>query len=574
MNATSFDTVPVLGEVSGSRQLLLSIAAATFLLVLFSRYFRLGKSNDRPPMLSELIPHVGNTWLYMSAIDKFMDKAADALKKNGGIVGFYLGPKLTYFIRGSDNVQAMFRNTPSINSEALMLLGYESLMGLTPEDIAKFRNDKSGRSLTAPAPVFEHVPEKERYWAGIYDVSHKYLGQTNYIELMAKTYQKFLPGWLVEGYEEQLREQNVEGDGWVEMRLVPFMKAGMARAAMRALVGTRILEIVPDVVEGFWDFEGYMRIALFSPKPKWLFRHVYDALDRYLADNQKFVEVASKEFDWDSEENREAKWNPTFGAPFLRELIRWMRERNFSTKSQGGFKTLTSESLNSNAIPVTTWGLMELAKDPELRQAIRDEVQSAYTANSDTGARIFDPIKLTGLPLFQSFYTEMMRMHVSMNVTREVVAPGVKIGGYEIEVGSLLQAPTELGHYDEAVWGSKEHPASEFWAERHLKYVDSDAVDPKTGERKKTARFEVRGRPSDYFPYGGGVGMCPGRVFAKQEIMITWATWVSRFEFEFIEWLQLDGRKSDRPAENHIKYRGSAAVPPDRDMRIRWKRIW
>lgn len=235
---------------------------------------------------------------------------------------------------------------------------------------------------------------------------------------------------------------------------------------------------------------------------------------------------------------------------------------------------LTVKSLNSNAIPVTTWGLMELARDVELQQAIRDEVQSAKTIDTDTGAQVFDPLKLTGLPLFQSFYTEIMRMHVSMNVTREVVGPGVKMGGYQVEVGSLLQASSEIAHYDESVWGTKEHPASEFWAERHLRYVDSDAANSKTDEKKRAAQFEMMGRPSDFFPYGGGVGMCPGRVFAKQEIMLTWATWVSRFEFEFVEWLTLDGRKPDRPAKHHGKYRGSAGVPPDRDMRIRWKRIW
>lgn len=251
-------------------------------------------------------------------------------------MGFYLGPKLAYFVRGGENIQTLFRNTPSINSEALMMLGYEGLMGVSPEDIAKFRADKSGRSLTAPAPGFEHVPEKERYWAGLFEVSHRYLGQAAYVDLMAKTYQRFMPGWLVKGYKEQLLEQNIRGDGWVEMRLYPFTKAGMARAAMRSLMGTRILEIVPGMIEGFWDFEEYMRVALYSPRPKWLFRHIYDALEGFLATNQKFVEEASKEFDWDSQEGREVKWEPIFGSPFLRELIRWMREADFSTRSQGG----------------------------------------------------------------------------------------------------------------------------------------------------------------------------------------------------------------------------------------------
>lgn len=76
MITPSFDIVPVLGEISGSRQLVILIAMAALILILLSRSLRPGKSFDRPYMLPELIPHVENTWLYMSAIDKFMDKAA------------------------------------------------------------------------------------------------------------------------------------------------------------------------------------------------------------------------------------------------------------------------------------------------------------------------------------------------------------------------------------------------------------------------------------------------------------------------------------------------------------------
>jgi hypothetical protein len=68
--------------------------------------------------------------------------------------------------------------------------------------------------------------------------------------------------------------------------------------------------------------------------------------------------------------------------------------------------------------------------------------------------------------------------------------------------------------------------------------------------------------------------MCAGRFFAKQEIMMTVALLVSRFDVEFIEWTMLDGRPSDRPAEDDERWSGGASVPPDRDMKVRWKRLW
>ncbi|KAM7214655.1 cytochrome P450 family protein [Rhypophila decipiens] len=573
MNATTFDGIPLLGDFSGSRQLVLSLGLSAVILVLISRVLRPAKSLDSPPMLSDWIPRVSNTWLYMTAIDKFMAKTVDALKDET-IVGFHLGPKLAYFLRGTENIQTLFRNTPAINVDALMLMGYECMMGMPPEDLDKFRNDKSGRA-SVPAPGFEQIPEKERYWAGIFELTHKYLGQVNYANMLAKTYQRFMSDWLVRAYDEQLKDQEAQHNGWAEMRLVPFMKDGMARAAMRSLMGERILEIVPDMIDTFWDFDKYMRVILFKPRPKWLFRKVYDTLEGFLAANQRFVEQASKEFDWDSQAAREAEWEPIFGSPFIRELVRWLRQAEFSPRSQGGVMgALGQVALNANAIPVTTWGLMELAQDSELRQAIREEVEQTYTVDPETGTRVIDAQKLVGLPRLQSVSIELMRMRVSMNVTREVVGPGVKLGGYEIAPGSLLQAPSEIPHYDESIWGTEEHPASEFWADRHVKRVESEEVDSKTGKRKQVLQFEMMGRPSDWFPFGGGQGVCPGRYFAKQEIMLTLATFVSRFDFEFVEWLRLDGTTSDRPAKNDGKYAGAAGVPPDRDMRLRWRRIW
>ena len=55
---------------------------------------------------------------------------------------------------------------------------------------------------------------------------------------------------------------------------------------------------------------------------------------------------------------------------------------------------------------------------------------------------------------------------------------------------------------------------------------------------------------------------------------MTLAALVTRFEIELIEWTCPDGSKSDRPAQNDQSYIGAGGMPPDRDMKIRWKRLW
>ena len=49
---------------------------------------------------------------------------------------------------------------------------------------------------------------------------------------------------------------------------------------------------------------------------------------------------------------------------------------------------------------------------------------------------------------------------------------------------------------------------------------------------------------------------------------------VARFDIEFVEWTTLSGEQSDRPALDDERYEGTASLPPDRDMRIRCKRLW
>ena len=133
--------------------------------------------------------------------------------------------------------------------------------------------------------------------------------------------------------------------------------------------------------------------------------------------------------------------------------------------------------------------MMELAQDPELLKAVREEVETAYVTDHTTGRRALDLQKTIGLPLLQSIYTETLRLHMSINVARMVLEP-IEIEGYELGAGTLLQAPTTIAHTEEDIWSVDGHPASQFWARRHLKEVDG------------TQQFATAGRPSSFFPFG------------------------------------------------------------------------
>lgn len=141
--------------------------------------------------------------------------------------------------------------------------------------------------------------------------------------------------------------------------------------------------------------------------------------------------------------------------------------------------------------------MFEVAKDPSLLQALRKELDTAYVTDPITGSRTLNLQKFAALPLLTSVYTETLPLSMSFNVVRNV-SQTFTLDGYNIPKGALAQAPTLVAHYDENVWGFEGHPASEFWAERHIKYTEEKVG---SGNISRKRVFDMGGRSGSYFPY-------------------------------------------------------------------------
>jgi len=56
--------------------------------------------------------------------------------------------------------------------------------------------------------------------------------------------------------------------------------------------------------------------------------------------------------------------------------------------------------------------------------------------------------------------------------------------------------------------------------------------------------------------------------------MLTVAILASKFDWEFLGWVNKDGTEAKRPPRNDPRYLGAGGVPPDLDMKVRVKRLW
>jgi cytochrome P450 len=151
--------------------------------------------------------------------------------------------------------------------------------------------------------------------------------------------------------------------------------------------------------------------------------------------------------------------------------------------------------------------LLDPAGDKTLLPRLVEELKTTRAPDGK-----LDISALTGLPLFNSMWQEILRLYTDVLVTRDTKEDLTLPfdGGKKsmlFRAGSVIMAPSFLGHHDAKAW-TEGAPCGTFYAERFLR---DDAV---TGKKA----FSLTGANGKLFPFGGGKTICPGRVFAKQEV--------------------------------------------------------
>jgi len=127
-----------------------------------------------------------------------------------------------------------------------------------------------------------------------------------------------------------------------------------------------------------------------------------------------------------------------------------------------------------------------------------------------------------------------------------------------------MMAPSYINHYDKALWESEldEAPTDAFCPDRFLK------TDPDTG----VTTFTTTGKAGKFFPFGGGRTICPGRVFAKQEVLAAVAIVLLDFDIEALGYLDQNGNAVENFPGLRDAYQGTAITVMDGDIKVRMKK--
>ncbi|ETS76480.1 hypothetical protein PFICI_11867 [Pestalotiopsis fici W106-1] len=552
------DFAPFLsGSPLSSVQSLLVVLGILFSLFIVSG--TVSRRRNEPPRMQETIPYVSNILLFMTDQAAFLDLVQKTFKKTGShVIKCYIGFRPLFFVAGPRNVQRLFGSPDVLDGNFIHFLLMSMQWGMSATELSKFKKDRSGR-LPKPIPGSGPVTEDQRYWRSHSRLYTDFLSDPRYSEALGSDFLRRFTAQLDQWQEDTASE-------WTTARLLGTLKTQMSRCAAETLFGTRLFDLNPGFTECYWQYDevaGKLLLGL----PSFLMPEAARAKRRLHAMVRRHIDSA-----WASQSagdvDAECLWEPHFGSRLSRESAMWMRAQGFSDHAAAGHTLASLFGLNGNTVPITAWALMELIKDPSLLAAVRSEILEGGL-NAETGE--LDAQRVMNLALLQSIYIETMRLHVSFNVSREVRdGPFEIVPGCWADTGAIIQTCSTVAHLDEEVWGVDQHPASEFWAWRHVQ--TEEAYDDLTGRMASRSRFVMRARPTSFFPYGGGYWVCPGRHFGKMEIMLALALIVIRFDLEFVKWTNLDGSETDRPAVDDKRYAGSIAMFPDRDLCFRWRK--
>lgn len=502
-----------------------------------------------PPSIPYSLPFLGNALSFLNKRPgTFWEKLFDFHPRAVGSCTILLGGRHTHIINSPTAVTALLKNR-NLTRDGFNFDVTIKGMGIEPSQVRQYYG------LGAPPNEHGVTPVQEQEM-----MNNQYLLRTEGVnELTAEFAQSFKQKLDAEEFG------NVTGQagGSQEVNIFGWLRERMFFASTRALMGEKLLEIYPDLERDFFIFDQAL-LGMFFGIPKIFIPKSHEARRNALNGILKFHQAMREQFQGDvADPDGDVKWEPNFGSRCNRARQLYYESRNLDLESRAGFDLGFLFGLNSNAIPATGWMLFHIL-DPTADKTLQPRVMMELERAREVDGTLNIPILVT-LPLMQSIYHEVLRLYVDVLVTRELkhdlILP-LDDGKNQVKFNkdSVIMAPSWIGHRDPSFWSSP--PSSVFYPERFLN------VDQETG--KET--FTTVGTAGKFFPFGGGKTICPGRVFAKQEIFAAVANMLLDFEIEPLTFVTAKGIATDQFPTLRNAFNGTAVMVMDGDLKVRIQR--
>ncbi|KAI1139121.1 cytochrome P450 [Hypoxylon sp. FL0543] len=424
-----------------------------------------------------------------------------------------------YVIRGPENVRALFRGSWACTSIPFVKFALGYAFGLPAKALSLYDKDDSGGG-PVPHPG-SNVEARNRIDYLVYQSMIRFLEGKGLV-----------PFWnrFADNITQQIHSlYDGIGPEW-EYRadLMKVVGDEATVSIINSLCGPYLLSLNPHFLQDFWEFDRNLQTYL-QGMPWFLAPRAYAVRTRVLNAVKTWQQHARDHFT-DSAIGADGD-DPFWGSSFFRE-----RQEMFLEMDGFDYDAIASEDFGAiwaarNSVTAASWTIFEIYRDPELLASVRAEVDACAREGAD-GCIRFDIDQLLRLPVLQAAYAETLRLRMNFYIIRMPDRVDLNIRDWVIPRRKVIVTPTTVAHMDSEAWNTglnNEHPVDKFWIGRFLRYP------PKGTSGEASPTFSTKELEGSWIPYGGGPRQCPGRHFAKRQILLTAALMVSLFDCEILE---------------------------------------
>ncbi|KAK5070237.1 hypothetical protein LTS08_007911 [Lithohypha guttulata] len=514
----------------------------------------------RPPHLPIAIPWVGNALSFLSTKPhKFWTEVFSWYPRSAGTFRMTLGGNQTAVIFNAPAVEYILKDR-KLGRDELNVQVTSNGLGLTR---AESEMVYEHHTLPQPGEVPAHVEQDK--------TNVEYLLKTDRVNEMTAEF--------IDSLSQQVSAMFQEGCN--EVNLFQWLRAVMFQASTKALMGQKILEVIPNLEELFFQFDQDM-MSLFFGLPNFM-------VSKQVANRNRSVEALVGWHEAVASINKEVvdpeaqAWEPLYGSRINRARQIFYRKKNLPVRARAALDLGMLFGISSNAIPAAGWMLMHILDSMRPEKKAKDEltlyehIMSEVRQSQNADGSLNIPI-LTNQPILLSTLHEVLRIYVdtlvSRKVERDMTLPlshsSAADSKQEIEkysprslflkAGSMIMVPSWPSHTNPETWQSpSQPPPDEFYAYRFLT----------TSPSSEKPVFSTSPYAGMYFPFGGGKTICPGRVFAKQEILGSVAIMLLTFNFEVLGYVDEKGKNTTKFPGLRDTLPGSAVMVASGDLRVK-----
>ena len=258
----------------------------------------------------------GSFWRMLRA--KLRDTGA-----NVQVCTILLGGKRAHVVNSAAAVQALFKSK-HVSRELFNYQIATQALGTSRRDAELMwppSIDAGHPTLTATEKDKTKVDKKD----GMDALNHEYL--------LSQTAVNSLTNKFMEYFRSALETEDFDRE-WKTVDLLSWLKKIMFNASTTAVLGTKILEMNPNLAEQFWEYDSGF-LARFYGVPKFVKPTAYACMDEMLNQTQKWVETVLAEFH--NRPPEEPDWEPLLGSKVVRARHRFYEREGLSSRGKAAF---------------------------------------------------------------------------------------------------------------------------------------------------------------------------------------------------------------------------------------------